>query len=325
MRLRAAIETAILAIFLTLTLAVTLWYSRTVPADVSGSAMEYAQAGDRLYEAGWSKLNAAAIKYWEAIRRDPDMAHARFRLANIYYSISNTWNYEPLLELEEVERIDPDYPGLYLLRGKIYHRMQDNDKEFEALQQAVMRQPESSEVHYYLGLAYHRKGMMKTAIGEYEKATASGLEPTTADNEAILKSYLQLGRIFEMGNDREKIEKDAGKAEERFRKALNLDPTSAEVISELRTLYKQQAEHYKSQREYNKMAERYGEILKIDPKSLGNIEIYMELGMRYEQDGFYDKAAEMYEAAKELDPMNFEMFIALKQLEALRGMGGQEE
>ncbi len=128
-----------------------------------------------------------------------------------------------------------------------------------------------------------------------------------------------------MGNDREKIEKDVERAEKEFGKALELDPTSAEVISELRTLYKQQAEGYKSQREYNKMAEKYGEILKIDPKNLRNIEIYLELGMRYEQNELYDKAAEMYEAVKELDPMNFEMFIALKQLEILRGMGSQGE
>lgn len=318
MRLRAAVEVAILAIFLMLTLTIMLWYSKIVPDDVGGDAKEYAQEGDRLYETGWSKYNTAAVKYWAAIKRDPDMVDTRFKLADIYYSIGNTWNHDPLRELDEIERINPDYPGLHLLRGKIYHRMQDNEKEFEALQRAVITQPKSSEVHYYLGLAYQRKSMIKTAISEYEKAVEQDPEPAAADNTAVLKAHLQLGRIFEMGNNREKIDKDVERAEKEYVKALELDPTSAEVISELRILYRQQAEDYRSRREYDKAAEKYRKILKMDPKSIENIAIYLDLGTRYQNDGLYDKAAEMYEAANKLDPMNFDVFAYLKQIEMLR-------
>lgn len=316
MRLRAAIELAILIIFLASTLVVIFWYSKAVPADEGGDAREYVRAGDRLYEAGAPKFSAAAVEYWEAARLNPNMADARFKIANLHYY--NGWNQEALDGLDAVEKVDPNYPGLHLLRGKIYDRTEEIDEKFAALRQAVTAQPENPEAHYYLGIVYQQKGMTEAAIKEYKKAVELDSEPTAANNAAILKAHLHLGRIFKRG-------KDAEKAEEELRKALELDPTSAEVISELRILYGQQAESYKRQRQYDKAAEKYGEILKIDPKDLRNIGIYMELGARYEQEGLYDKAAEMYEAARELDPMNFDIYAALKHLEIFRNMVSQEE
>ena len=142
MRLRTVIEAAILAVFLITTLAAIMWYNIAVPTDAEdgGNAKEYVQSGDQLYAAGSLKFNAAAVKYWEAIKRDPNLAGARFRLAAIYFD--KAWNYQPLHLLEELERTNPQYPGLYLLLGKIHDRMQNTDKAFNAFQKAVAVQPE---------------------------------------------------------------------------------------------------------------------------------------------------------------------------------------
>ncbi len=316
MRLRTVIEAAILAVFLITTLAAIMWYNIAVPTDAEdgGNAKEYVQSGDQLYAAGSLKFNAAAVKYWEAIKRDPNLAGARFRLAAIYFD--KAWNYQPLHLLEELERTNPQYPGLYLLLGKIHDRMQNTDKAFNAFQKAVAVQPEIPEAHYYLGTTYQQKNMPEKALREYEKAIEAGLKVGSPD-ASVLKAHLQLGRIY-------KIREDYGKAEAEFKKALSVDPASIAVLSDLRGLYNRQAEHYKRQREYDRAMERYGEILKVDPDNPRNMEIYMELGGRYEGNGLYDRAAEMYEAARKLDPMNFEVFRALRQVDILRGISGEQ-
>ena len=114
MKLRIAIEAAILVIFVATALVVVLWYSGTVPADADsgGNARECVQEGDRLYAAGRLRSNAAAVKYWEALRRNPNMADALFKIARIYHD--NGWNHEPLHELNKVESLEPDYPGLHV-------------------------------------------------------------------------------------------------------------------------------------------------------------------------------------------------------------------
>ena len=51
----------------------------------------------------------------------------------------------------------------------------------------------------------------------------------------------------------------------------------------------------------------------------------MKLGSIYRSNEIYDRAAAMYEAATRLDPMNFDAFSALKELEILRSISSDEE
>jgi tetratricopeptide (TPR) repeat protein len=306
MRLRAIAEAVILVIFLVVALVVILASNKTASTDVEDreSPQEYVQRGDQLYAAGRPKFNEAAIQYWEAVKQNPDIAEAHFKLAAIYYEY--IWNYETLRELSEVERIDMNHPELYLLLGKVHHRMGDTDKAFESLQQAVTSELGNPEAHYYLGTIYEQRKMAEEAISQYEKAVEDG-----SDSAAALKVHLQLGRIYKGRKQREK-------AEEEFREALSIDPASAEVISELKRLYRQDAEDYEYRDEYDRAIEKYEEALKIDPDNPRNMEIYMRLGNIYRSNELYDKAVATYEAATKLDPLNYDAFSALKELELLR-------
>jgi tetratricopeptide (TPR) repeat protein len=158
--------------------------------------------------------------------------------------------------------------------------------------------------------------MEDKAVSEYKKAVGAGSAPT--DSEAVLRSHLQLGRIY-------KGKKEQRKAGEEFGKALEINPESAEVISELRGLYRQQAEDYESRDQYDKAAGIYEEMLEIDPDNPRNVEIYMKLGSIYRSREFYDKAAAIYEAVTELDPLNYDAFSALKELELLRDRDDEEK
>lgn len=309
MRFGATTEVAILAIFLVVALLAILIRNPAETSEEARSAEEYIQIGNRFYEMGKPKSNEASIEYWEAIDLNPDIAEAHFKLANIYYD--HVWDYQALGELDEVKRIDPNYPGLHSLLGRIYNRMSEPDKALEAFQRALAMHPGDSDAHYYMGTIYQQRGMEKEAIGSYEKAVEAH------DGEVAMKAYLQLGRIYK--------NKDRDKAKDLFRKALSIDPASAEILSELRSVYRQEAEDYRSRDEYDMAAEKYEEMIKLNPDDPRNVETYMELGNIYRSNELYDKASAMYEAARKLDPFNFDAFSALKELELLKEANGKSE
>ncbi len=305
MRLRIIIEAVILAIFVISALVIMFGINKVVPAGIEGdiTAEEHVQRANRLYAVGKAKHNQAAVQYWNAINLNPHIAAAYLRLAGIYYE--NTWNYEALRALEEVKRIEPNTPGLYLLTGKVHNEMGDTDKAREAFRRATILQPENSETRYYLGTVYEQQAMKEEAVSEYEKAVEGD-----SDSVMVLKAHLQLGRIYK--------DRDRERAKSEFIAALGINPASAEVASELRILYRKEAEDYENRDEYDKAVEKYEEILAIAPDTSRNLEVYMKLGDIYRNSELYDKATTMYEAAAKLDPLNFDAFSALKELELLR-------
>ena len=105
-----------------------------------------------------------------------------------------------------------------------------------------------------------------------------------------------------------------------LKKAMIIDPASKEIASELRTLYKQEAADYEKQSEYIKAAEIYEKMLTIDPYNPANIGIYMQLGYIYKSYELYDKAIAAYESVSRFDPLNFDAFSELREIEILRGM-----
>jgi tetratricopeptide (TPR) repeat protein len=310
MRLSIIIEVAILVIFL-ITIPIIMLVERNTAlssdAKANESAKAYLQKGDQFYSQ--KKINEASVQYWEASKRDPNLAEAHFMLAQIYFV--SLWNYEALSELHEIEKINPKYPQLYLLMGKIHNRMADINKAFDAFQRSLVSEPNNSEAHYYLGTIYQQRNAKEEATKEYEIAVANN---TSTDKEPILNSYLQLGRMY-------KTDKDLVKSVEMLIKALAIDPKSVEVISELTGVYSQQAGVYKSERKFDEAAKIYEEIVKLDPKNLENIEYYLEMGSIYRSLQQYDKAITAYTTITKLDPTNFDSFASLKELNLLKNNG----
>ena len=200
-----------------------------------------------------------------------------------------------------------EHPDLPLLRGKIYQRMGETDEAFESFKQAVVSQPENSEARFYLGIVYQQRSMAEAAVNEYEKAIEGN-----SDEMAVFKAHLQLGRIYKT-SDRER-------AKSELKKAMIIDPASKEIASELRNLYKQEAADYEKQSEYIKAAEIYEKMLTIDPDNPANIGIYMQLGYIYKSYELYDKAIAAYESVSRFDPLNFDAFSELREIEILKGM-----
>ncbi len=297
------IEIAILLIFIISTpflVLVERGISMSVK-DSDKSAMELVKLGEQLYSTGRSKFNEASILYWEAIKREPNMLKARFRLAEIYYTY--VWNYEALKQLEEIEKVDPKYPSAYLLMGKIYHRLSINDKAFEAFQKETALRPDNPTAYYYLGTIYQQQNDEDSALASYQNA----IKFPNIDKESVVKSYLQIGRIYKNRND-------LINAESAFKNGLEIDPGSLEIISELKNLYEREADIFKSQRRFDKALEAYEKIVKLEPDRPENSWIYVEIGNIYRSMELNDKAISAYKKAAKIDPLNYDAFAALKEL-----------
>jgi len=308
MRYRIMIEIILFLLFL-ISVPIILLVEHSIAKSDEGkrieSAYSYMQSGDQFYKQG--KLNDASVQYHEALKLDPKIEEAYFALAEIYYE--NIWNYESLNEIQKLEKLNPKYPGLYLLMGKIYlNRIIEPSKAFVTLQKAIALDPQNSEVNYHLGTIYQQQNKRELAILSYEKSVAS---TKISDRESVIKSYLQLGRIY-------KIEKNLDKAIDMLKKALSLNQKSEELISELAGIYSQKAGIYRNEKKFLESAKIYEEIIKLNPNDPENIEYYMELGNIYRSEENYDKAIEMYNAITKLDPLNFDAFSALKELEMLK-------
>jgi tetratricopeptide (TPR) repeat protein len=268
------------------------------------TASAYMQKGDQFYNQG--KFVDASVQYWKALKVDHKFEDAYFRLAEIYYD--NLWNHDALNELQKLEKLNPNYKGLYLLKGKIYQtRLDDSNKALAAFQKVIVNDPQNAEAYYYIGTIYQQKNNKEDAILSYEKAVGTNAN----DKESISKSYLQLGRIY-------KTDGDTDKAIEILKKAFSINPNSKEIIFELIGSYTQKAENYKSEQKFDKALEIYKEIVKLDPDNPENIEFYMEIGSIYRSEELYDKAIEAYQAITKLDPLNFDAFSALKELNMLK-------
>lgn len=302
MKLLVIIEIVILIVFIFFTPIVVLLERSISMASKNGkSAMEYIKLGDQLYSSGKSKFNDASILYWEALKQDPHLLGARFRLAEIYYTY--IWNHEALVQLKEIEKINPKYPGIYSLMGKIYHRLNDNEKALESFQKAIALQPNDPSAYYYLGTIYQQQNKEDSALAFYQNAT----KYSYLDKESVVKSFLQIGRIYKNRND-------LVNAEEALKNGLNLDPGSLEIISELKNLYEREADIFKSQRRFDKAAEVYERIIKLEPNKPENSWIYVEIGNIYRSMELNDKAIDAYKKAAKIDPLNYDAFAALKEL-----------
>ncbi|MGB9595381.1 MAG: tetratricopeptide repeat protein [Candidatus Poribacteria bacterium] len=308
MKVRIITEIIITIMFI-ITIPIAMILSKNVSSDVKDNenAIQYLQKAEELFRQGRAKYNDASVHYWNALKLNPQLADAHFRLAEIYYDY--IWNYEALNELQKLEKINPKYKGLYLLLGKLYHRMAEIDKAFQAFQTSIALEPQNPESYYYLGTIYQQRNNNDDAIKSYNQAIMSPV--TESSKEPIVKSYLQLARVY-------KSEKDLDKAIEFLKRALLVDSESADVISELTVLYSQKADQYKLQQKFDEAAKIYEEIVKLSPNSTENIQYYMELGSIYKGKGLYDKAISMYEAVKKLDPLNFDAFTSIKEIEMIK-------
>lgn len=167
--------------------------------------------------------------------------------------------------LKTAESEQPANGEVYLLLTKSYYQMQERDKAVDSGEKAVAIDPNNSEYHEWLGRAYGEKadhsswfsalGLAKKSRKEFEKAVqlndrnfsamqalieydciapgiaGGGEDKALTEIDQVAKLDVAEGH-YARGNCRRQ-KKDFGTADAEFSKALESNPTSADLIFDI--------------------------------------------------------------------------------------------
>ena len=213
-------------------------------------------------------IDRAISEYKDAIAADPESLFLRVELAELYWRVARVD--DGIHEAEGVLKSDPNYPDAHRLLARIYwHMLGENQTE-----------------------ATNKEDLLK-AIEHMEAVTR--LQPSDLD------SWEVLGRLYRMNNQSQK-------AEEAFKKVLNVDPDSKGGLASLAQLYFEQGDYAAAVEQLKKIPEA-----EMDPPLLEM------LGEAYSQTRDYASAVAIYEKALAQDPDNQE--LRRDYAEALTGSG----
>jgi tetratricopeptide (TPR) repeat protein len=232
---------------------------------------------------------------------DRSAAYYHFSLAHMYeeqagatgrteYATKAVDEYKKAIEADPTsEFLNSSLAELYAKTGRI------RDAVLEA-QDIIKRDPKNVEARRLLGRIYLRslgdmqagtqsENILKLAIEQYENIVR--LQPDS------IEDHLVLGRLYRLGEDRLKAEKE-------FQTAVNLQPSSEEAVTTLAILYTDEGD-------FNRALK----VLEAIPDKERTSKVYSTLGFTYEQKKDYKKAISNYSKAVDQDSDN---------LDALRGL-----
>ena len=206
--------------------------------------------------------NKAIEEYRKAIEKDPDSEYLKVGLAELYVGVGQVK--AAVDEVKDIIARDPNNLDARKLLGRIYLRSL-GDTQSGTQSQAVL----------------------KLAIEQFEQIVR--IEP---DN---IEDRLLLGRLYRLNNEH-------NKAEQEFKKAVQLKPDSEEAVTTLAYLYNEEGS-----------PQRAADVLASVPEASRTAKLYAALGFTYEQQKNYKKAVEAYRKAVEQDHDNLDAVRGLAQ------------
>jgi tetratricopeptide (TPR) repeat protein len=206
--------------------------------------------------------NKAISEYKLAIENDPSSEYLNSALAELYAKTGRIR--DAVLEAQDIIQRDPNNAEARRLLGRIYVRSLGD----------LQAGTQSSEV-------------LKRAIEQYEAIIK--LDPQSVDD------HLLLGRLYRLDNE-------VPKAENEFKTAVKLQPSSEEAVTALAYLYDEQG-----------AAQKAAEVLATVPEAQRSGRLYSALGYTYEQQKEYKRAIEAYGKAVDLDHDNLDAVRGLAQ------------
>ncbi|HZU31800.1 MAG TPA: tetratricopeptide repeat protein [Candidatus Angelobacter sp.] len=250
-----------------------------------------------------TQKNPLAAPPQAAKKPDQGAAYYHFSLAHMYeemmamygrseYATKAIEEYRLAIENDpSSEYLNSSLAELYAKTGRI------RDAVLEA-QDIIKRDPNNLEARKLLGRIYLRslgdaqsgtqsREMLGLAIEQYEAIIK--IEPKNPDN------HLLLGRLYYLN-------KDLSKAENEFKTAMDLDPSSEEAITNLAYLYNDEGDNKKAT-----------DVLNAVPDDKRTAKIYSALGTTYEQQKEYKKAIDSFRKALAIDKENLDAMRGLAQ------------
>ncbi|MEN6620770.1 MAG: tetratricopeptide repeat protein [Smithella sp.] len=160
-------------------------------------------------------------------------------------------------ELLEAEKYNPDDPRIYYFLGMAFHRKGMRGKAIEEFKRAIRLKEDYSEAHNYLGTLYSDMALWDQAIEEFDKALANPVYDTPS-----------------------KALYNAGWA-------------------------------YYSKKDYKNALIRYQEALRIEPMTYLRPQIEKNIGVIYYDINEINEAIEHFEKSVKLDPALYDAYFLL--------------
>ncbi|HZY84961.1 MAG TPA: tetratricopeptide repeat protein, partial [Gemmataceae bacterium] len=183
-------------------------YERAV-ALAPNNALAHNNLGIVLRSKG--KLEEAIRHFEEALRIDPKLANARYKLS---VALEQRNLDEAVRHYEEALRLDPKNAAAHVNLGDALSKQRKRDQAISHFEQALRLDPKNAAAHNSLGMALGAKGKPDEAIRHYEEALC--LDPKNAN------AHVNLGNAL----------RTRGKPEEvirHYEEALRLDPKLAQT------------------------------------------------------------------------------------------------
>jgi tetratricopeptide (TPR) repeat protein len=252
-------------------------------------------------------LPAAASANSSITPKQPDRADAyyHFQLGHMYEDmVAGTGRAEfatkAVEEFKAAVQADPSSSYLASALAELYARTGDIREAIAQAQDVISRDPDNLDSRRLLGRIYLRsigdlqggtqsdtETMLHLALEQYEQIVH--LDPTS------IEDHLLLGRLYRLNNE-------TAKAEEEFRIAVKLQPSSEDAVTTLALLYNEEGD-----------PGRALEILQSVPEAERSPRIDSVLGYTYEQQKDYAKAIDAYRKAVGLDRDNLDAVRGLAQ------------
>jgi tetratricopeptide (TPR) repeat protein len=204
----------------------------------------------------------AIDEYRLALENDPSSPYLSAGLAELYAKTGRIR--DAVLEAQDILTHDPNNVDARKLLGRIYLRSLGDTQAGAQSQE-----------------------MLKLAIEQYEAIVK--IQPDSVDD------HLLLGRLYRLNNE-------TAKAQQEFKTAVKLDPTSEDAVTTLAYLYNEQGNGKKAV-----------EILNSVPDGERTSKLYSALGFTYEQQKDYKQAIAAYKQAVDQDKDNLDAMRGLAQ------------
>jgi Tfp pilus assembly protein PilF len=239
------------------------------------SAASASNLGILLAEQGRPEEAEAALR--EALRIDPQLAHAHSNLGNLLAEQGHPVEAEAALR--EALRIDPQLAQAHSNLGNLLAEQGRPEEAEEAYREALRIDPQDAKVYSNLGHLLTKQGRPVEAEAALREALRIDPQDTKAhSNLGILLA--EQGRLAE--------------AEEAYREALRINPQNAEGHYNLGVLLVRQGRPVEAE-------EAYRGALRIDPQ---DAEGHYNLGVLLAEQGRLAEAEEAYREALRINPQD---------------------
>jgi tetratricopeptide (TPR) repeat protein len=234
---------------------------------------------------------------------DRAAAYYHYSMAHIYEELVSVYGRSDLAgkAIDEYRLAIQNDPGSEFLNAGLAELYAKTGRMRDAVTEAqdiLKRDPNNLQAHELLGRIYLRslgdmqngsqsQTMLKLAIEQYQQIVS--IQPNNKDN------HLLLGRLYRLNNE-------MLKAENEFKTAMRLDPSSEEAVTSLAYLYNEEGDAKRAIQALNSVAD-------TDRSD----KLYSALGYTYEEQKDYPNAIKSYRKAVELNKDNLDAVRGLAQ------------